>query len=176
MITRFSDHGEMGLSHGGLRQKMFNAYEETIRVPLVISNPLLFPQGAESTTAASLVDVVPTLLSLAGAPLDGTLDGASLGGVLARHAAPEPEAVRASGADFGGVLDAAPTDGVRDHSLFTFDDHQAGTAQQDTIPAAQPDSRDPQRALEVRRLRRSDRATRARVRAVRPRRPTPTKR
>ena len=25
----------MGLSHGGLRQKMFNVYEETIRVPLV---------------------------------------------------------------------------------------------------------------------------------------------
>ncbi len=102
--------------------------------PLVISNPLLFPQGAESATAASLVDVVPTLLALAGAPLDGTLDGASLGGVLSRNAAPEPEAVRASGTDFGGVLDAAPTDGVREHALFTFDDHQAATAQQDTVP------------------------------------------
>ncbi len=134
VVTRFSDHGEMGLSHGGLRQKMFNAYEETIRVPLIVSNPLLFPQGAQSATAASLVDVVPTLLDLAGAPLDGTIDGASLAGVLARNAAPEPEAVRASGADFGGVLGAAPADGVRDHALFTYDDHQAATAQQDTIP------------------------------------------
>lgn len=134
VVTRFSDHGEMGLSHGGLRQKMFNAYEETIRVPLVVSNPLLFPQGGESTTAASLVDVVPTLLDLAGAPLDGTLDGASLGGVLARNAAPEAAAVRACATDFDGVLGAAPTDGVRDHALFTFDDHQAGTAQQDTVP------------------------------------------
>ena len=42
---RISDHGEMGLSHGGLRQKMFNAYEETIRVPLVFSNPWLFEAG-----------------------------------------------------------------------------------------------------------------------------------
>jgi choline-sulfatase len=134
VVTRFSDHGELGLSHGGLRQKMFNAYEETIRVPLIVSNPLLFPQGAESATAASLVDVVPTLLDLAGAPRGGTIDGASLGGVLARHAAPEPEAVRAAATDFGGVVDAAPADGVRDHSLFTFDDHQAATAQQDTIP------------------------------------------
>ena len=134
VVTRFSDHGEMGLSHGGLRQKMFNAYEETIRVPLIISNPLLFPQGAQSTTATSLVDLVPTLLGLAGAPLDGTLDGASLGGVLARNAKPEAEAVRASETDFGGVLDAAPADGVREHSLFTFDDHQAATAQQDTVP------------------------------------------
>jgi arylsulfatase A-like enzyme len=134
VVTRFSDHGELGLSHGGLRQKMFNAYEETIRVPLVVSNPLLFGQGAESTTAASLVDVVPTLLELAGAPLDGTFDGASLGGVLARHATPEAEALRASATDFSGVLDTAPSDGVRDHALFTFDDHQAGTAQQDTVP------------------------------------------
>lgn len=134
VVTRFSDHGEMGLSHGGLRQKMFNAYEETIRVPLTISNPLLFPRGAQSTTGATLVDVVPTLLDMAGAPLDGTLDGASLGGVLAKNAVLEPEAVRASGTDFGGVLDAAPADGVREHALFTFDDHQAATAQQDTVP------------------------------------------
>ncbi len=44
VIVRMSDHGEMGMSHGGLRQKVFNAYEETLRVPLVISNPLLFPE------------------------------------------------------------------------------------------------------------------------------------
>ena len=134
VVTRFSDHGEVGLSHGGLRQKMFNAYEETIRVPLIISNPLLFPGGATSTTAASLVDVVPTLLDLAGAALDGAIDGASLSGVLAAKAAPEAEAVRASATDFGGVLDAAPTESVREQSLFTFDDHQAGTAMQDTVP------------------------------------------
>lgn len=134
VVARFSDHGEMGLSHGGLRQKMFNAYEETVRVPLVVSNPLLFPRGAESATAASLVDVVPTLLDLAGAPLDGTLDGTSLAGVLARHAAPEREAVRACGAGFGAVLGAVPADGVRDHALFTYDDHQAATALQDTVP------------------------------------------
>jgi len=113
---------------------MFNAYEETVRVPLVVSNPLLFPRGAESATAASLVDVVPTLLDLAGAPLDGTLDGTSLAGVLARHAAPERKAVRACDAAFGAVLDAAPADGVRDHALFTYDDHQAGTALADTVP------------------------------------------
>jgi len=134
VVARFSDHGEMGLSHGGLRQKMFNAYEETVRVPLIVSNPLLFRQGAESETAASLVDVVPTLLDLATAPLDGTLDGTSLAGVLARHAAPEREAVRACGAGFGAVLDAAPADRVRDHALFTYDDHQAATALQDTVP------------------------------------------
>ena len=56
----------MGLSHGGLRQKAFNAYEETINVPLVVSNPVLFPDAAETDALASLVDVLPTLLSLGG--------------------------------------------------------------------------------------------------------------
>src|SRR5215208_4391432 len=28
VIVRSSDHGEMGLSHGGLRQKMFNVHED----------------------------------------------------------------------------------------------------------------------------------------------------
>ena len=136
VIARISDHGEMGLSHGGLRQKMFNAYEETLRVPLVFSSPLLFTGGAESDAPASLVDLVPTLLGLAGAPADGTLDGANLCGVLARHAAPDHQAVRAAGVDFGGVLDAAPAHAAGEHVLFTFDDHQAGTARQEV--AGQP--------------------------------------
>ena len=59
MIVRFSDHGELGLSHGGLRQKMFNAYEESIRVPLIVSNPLLFPEPTTSDAPVPLVDVVP---------------------------------------------------------------------------------------------------------------------
>ena len=37
VVIRVSDHGEMGLSHGGLRQKLFNAYEETLHIPMVIS-------------------------------------------------------------------------------------------------------------------------------------------
>ncbi len=60
VVVRVSDHGEMGLSHGGLRQKAFNAYEETIRVPIVVSNPQLFPEPAETDAFAGLVDVVPT--------------------------------------------------------------------------------------------------------------------
>ena len=54
VIVRCADHGEMGLSHGGLRQKAFNAYEETIRVPLIVSNPVLFPEARETDALASL--------------------------------------------------------------------------------------------------------------------------
>ena len=54
VIFRFSDHGELGLSHGGLRQKMFNVYEEMCNVPLVVSNPVLFPQPVQTDALASL--------------------------------------------------------------------------------------------------------------------------
>ena len=35
LIVRTADQGEMGLTHGGMRQKNFNFYEEATRVPLV---------------------------------------------------------------------------------------------------------------------------------------------
>lgn len=131
VLARISDHGEMGLSHGGLRQKMFNAYEETIRVPLVISNPLLFGRAAESDAAATLVDIVPTLLDLAGAPGAGTLDGVSLCGTMARAARADADAVAAAGVDLRAVLERPGEAAVREHALFTFDDHQAGTNRQE---------------------------------------------
>ena len=114
VIVRTSDHGELGLSHGGLRQKMFNAYEEALRVPLVVSNPVLFPQARASDALVSLVDLVPTLLGLAGA-------------------APGPG--RFVGLDLGPLL-RGEADGLREAVLFTYDDHQAATAFQEV--AGQP--------------------------------------
>jgi len=133
VIVRFSDHGEMELAHGGLRQKMFNAYEESIRVPLIVSNPLLFPAPATSDAPVSLVDVVPTLLSLAGADAGGAvLDGADLTPVLASHARPEREGLDRLGMSVPAVTDApAPATAARSDVLFTYDDHQAGTAFQE---------------------------------------------
>jgi arylsulfatase A-like enzyme len=110
---------------------MFNAYEETIRVPMVFSNPLLFGSGASSDAPASLVDLVPTLLSIAGAEQSGTLDGVDQSGVLAAAAKPDREALALAGVDFGGVLQARPAARAREHVLFTYDDHQAGTARQE---------------------------------------------
>lgn len=34
LLIKTADHGEMGLAHGGLRQKNFTFYEESLRVPL----------------------------------------------------------------------------------------------------------------------------------------------
>lgn len=68
IVIRLADHGEMGLSHGGMRQKAYNAYEETIHVPLVISNPKLFPKPVRTSALASLVDLMPTIAAIADVP------------------------------------------------------------------------------------------------------------
>jgi arylsulfatase A-like enzyme len=136
VIVRTSDHGEMGLSHGGLRQKMFNAYEETIRVPLVVSNPLLFPHAGETDALVALVDLVPTMLALA-TQTDGAaqLDGKDLTPLLARHADPDPEAVDLLPVDLRPVLrHERPAETVRDAISFTFDDDAAGTFLKDVVP------------------------------------------
>ena len=108
VVVRTSDHGELGLSHGGLRQKMFNVYEEALHVPLCFSSPALFPEPRRNDALVSLVDLVPTLLGLAGAQGPDDLAGRDLGPLLRGTDTPRRDAV-----------------------LFTFDDHQAGTAFQE---------------------------------------------
>jgi len=65
LIVRTSDHGEQAMAHG-LREKMYQAYDETIHVPLIFSNPKMFPQAIETDAMASAVDILPTLAKVAG--------------------------------------------------------------------------------------------------------------
>ena len=105
VVVRTTDHGELGLAHGGLRQKMFNVYEECINIPLIVSNPLLFPTPRQTSAYATLVDMVPTLASLCGIPSWkwSYLPGKNLSPVLKGSATT-----------------------VQDTILFTFDDEYAG--------------------------------------------------
>jgi arylsulfatase A-like enzyme len=96
IVVRTSDHGEAGLSHG-LREKAYSAYEEMIHVPLVISNPVLFPAPRETDALWTHVDLLPTLADLAGAQPVG----------VGRSQLP--------------VL-RDPTTSVHDDVLFAFDD------------------------------------------------------
>ncbi|OXM82986.1 arylsulfatase [Paenibacillus rigui] len=66
IVVFTSDHGELLGAHGGLHQKWYCAYEENIRVPLIIHNPKLFPSPASAELPTSHVDLLPTLLGLAG--------------------------------------------------------------------------------------------------------------
>ena len=100
LVVRFSDHGEMGLSHG-LCEKMYTAYDETIRVPLVFSNPVWFPKPVETDSFATLIDLLPTLARVAGAR--------GVGGMGFR------------GKDLTPIL-KDPHAAVQDGVLFTYDD------------------------------------------------------
>jgi choline-sulfatase len=109
LIIRTSDHGEMGLAHGGLRQKNFNFYEETLNVPLVYSNPKLFPRPYESDALVSHVDLLPTLASLVKAPESARTDWA--------------------GVDYSNlVLNPGGKQVAQDYVVFTYDDFQSGQA------------------------------------------------
>jgi arylsulfatase A-like enzyme len=67
VIVFTSDHGEYGASHG-LRGKGASAYEEGIRVPLLVRDPrgvLTRAHGRARTQLSSSVDVAPLLLTIA---------------------------------------------------------------------------------------------------------------
>jgi arylsulfatase A-like enzyme len=109
LVIATADHGEMGTTHGGMRQKNFNFYEEATRVPLVYSNPKLFPKPAQTDALVSHVDFLPTLASLAAAP----------------------KSARASwqGVDYSKlVLHPSSNRSTQDYVVFTYDDYQSGQA------------------------------------------------
>jgi choline-sulfatase len=108
LVIATADHGEMGTAHGGLRQKNFNFYEESTRVPLVYSNPRLFKRPRTSDALVSHVDFLPTLASLVGAPASARSEW--------------------QGVDYSDqILSAAPSS-PQDYTVFTYDDWQSGQA------------------------------------------------
>ena len=101
LIVRVADHGELGLAHGGLRQKDYAAYEEMIHIPMIFSNPVLFPRPLETDALAGLIDVLPTLMAVAGIKPESALK------LQGRSLAP---------------LFHNPWGSVHDCILFTYDD------------------------------------------------------
>jgi arylsulfatase A-like enzyme len=114
IIVRTADHGEMGLAHGGLTQKIFNAYEETINIPLIISNPVLFPEGRTTDQLASTIDILPTLASLLNVK--------------------QPEGLR--GVDLSPIIQNPDSqEDLRTEVLFTFDDFRVESDKPSAVPA-----------------------------------------
>lgn len=77
VIVVLSDHGE-GLGQHGEAQHGIFLYRETLQVPLMLKLPKSERGGTRVSAPAQLVDVAPTLLSLAGAEVPRELTGASL--------------------------------------------------------------------------------------------------
>lgn len=74
VVVLFSDHGESLLERGLAGHH--HLYEENLRVPLLVATPAGRPSRVQ--TPVSLVDVFPTLLELARAPVPADVDGVSL--------------------------------------------------------------------------------------------------
>ena len=70
IVVFTSDHGDLMGAHGGMQQKWHNAFDEAIRVPLMIAGPGISPRPGGISIATSHVDLLPTLLGLTGADRD----------------------------------------------------------------------------------------------------------
>jgi choline-sulfatase len=124
MFVSTADHGEMGMSHGGMVQKMFNAYEESIRVPMIWSNPRYFKGGQKSDALVSLIDFLPTVANLYGATED-SITSYDLRGV-----------------DYSPIIKRAARRSSLDHKkldvqssiLYTYDDIYGGQDPRGSIP------------------------------------------
>jgi len=80
LIIFTSDHGDMDASHRLASKNLF--YEESVRVPFLMSYPALIPGGVvdKETLVSTGLDILPTLLDFIGAPIPGHLLGRSLKG------------------------------------------------------------------------------------------------
>jgi len=69
VVVFTADHGELGGSHGGLRNKGPVSYEQNVHVPMIVVHPDV--RGGRTTRAlTSHIDLLPTLVSLTGSPAD----------------------------------------------------------------------------------------------------------
>lgn len=89
LVVLTADHGE-GLGEHGEPTHADLLYDSTLRVPLIFSNPLLFPEAvAVRDRLAALTDLFPTILDLLGLPAPGDL----LAGRPLFGSGPDPERV-----------------------------------------------------------------------------------
>lgn len=100
LIVRISDHGDMAMSHGMQRQKMYNVYRQSLNVPMIFSNPRLFPEPQSTNALSGLIDLMPTIATITGADTSG---------------------LQLQGRDLTPIL-KDPDSEVQDYVHFTYDD------------------------------------------------------
>jgi hypothetical protein len=74
IIIFTSDHGDL-LGDHGMYWKSLVAFEESMRIPFIVSYPNEIPKGKRSMAFQSLIDIAPTLLSFVGANIPYQIEG-----------------------------------------------------------------------------------------------------
>jgi arylsulfatase A-like enzyme/Flp pilus assembly protein TadD len=87
LIAVMADHGESLGAHGENNHGIF-LYDDTLHVPLLIKLPLNRAAGKRVEARVGLVDVVPTVLSVAGLPVPKEMQGESVLGLIASGGGP----------------------------------------------------------------------------------------
>lgn len=124
LVVFASDHGEYGAAHGMQIEKWHGAYQEVVNVPFLISSPRFNSSRNASkpiSAQTSHIDILPTLLRLAGAD-EHRIERARRNLSKTHAAAPLPGADLVPVIRAGGGLVTGPDGKVREGVLFVTDD------------------------------------------------------
>jgi arylsulfatase A-like enzyme len=113
IVVLTADHGESFGEHDYFFEHGAYLYDPTVRVPLIISAPGRLPAGRVVESQARTIDIVPTVLELAGLPIPEGLQGISLvGRARGTDDRPAPPAYSESGRNFHRENPRQPIAGI----------------------------------------------------------------
>ena len=76
LVIYMSDNGFLLGEHGLIDKR--NAYEESIRIPMIVQAPGYVPAGSVVNQLVRNIDIAPSVLELAGVRSEGSVDGRSV--------------------------------------------------------------------------------------------------
>ena len=91
IVVFTSDHGDMHGSHGVYKKQW--PWDESILVPLVVRYPGAVEAGSSFAFPVSVIDLMPTLLGLAGLPIPKPVEGVNLAPFIRGERRDPPAAV-----------------------------------------------------------------------------------